>query len=51
MGIANGYEGYFPTQEAFEEGGYEARSSCFRIGVAEKIAEAEIALIRTMKGV
>lgn len=51
VGIANGYEGYFPTQEAFEEGGYEARSSCFRIGVAEKIAEAEIALIRTMKGV
>lgn len=49
VGIANGYEGYFPTREAFEEGGYEARSSSFRMGVAEQIAEAEIALIRAMK--
>jgi len=26
---ANGYEGYFPTAEAFEQGGYEAISSLF----------------------
>ena len=26
---ANGYEGYFPTAEAFAQGGYEAKSSLF----------------------
>ena len=49
LGITNGYEGYFPMQEAYDEGGYEARSSFFRGGVAESIAEAESALIRSLK--
>jgi len=49
MGITNGYEGYFPMKEAFDEGGYEARSSSFKGGVAEAIAEAETALIRSLK--
>ncbi len=31
----NGKEGYFPMQDAYDEGGYEARSSAFRPGVAE----------------
>lgn len=35
-GISNGYEKYFPTKEAYDEGGYEARSSPFKSGVAEK---------------
>lgn len=35
-GISNGYEEYFPTKEAYDEGGYEARSSPFKSGVAEK---------------
>ncbi|MCQ2437339.1 MAG: hypothetical protein MJ099_02955 [Clostridia bacterium] len=35
--LANGSEGYFPMQEAYDEGGYEARSSPFRAGVAEFI--------------
>jgi len=43
-GDANGYEGYLPTPEAFEEGGYEvqlARSSKLEPGAAEKVvAEA-----------
>lgn len=30
--IANGYEGYFPMREAYDEGGYEARSSIFKGG-------------------
>lgn len=29
--------GYFPMQEAYDEGGYEARSSYFKAGVAELI--------------
>jgi len=36
---ANGYEGYYPMQEAYDEGGYEARSSNFKAGVAEKLIE------------
>ncbi len=33
--ITNGYEGYFPTMNAYTEGGYEAASSNFAAGVAE----------------
>ena len=35
----NAKEGYFPMREAYIEGGYEARSSNFKEGVAEKIIE------------
>ena len=35
MCCTNGYEGYFPMQDAYDEGGYEARSSPFKAGVAE----------------
>ena len=37
--LTNGDEGYFPMQSAFDEGGYEARTSPFKAGVAEKIVE------------
>ena len=30
-------DGYFPMQDAYDEGGYEARSSPFKAGVAERI--------------
>ena len=33
--LTNGKHGYFPMQEAFDEGGYESRSSRFQAGVAE----------------
>lgn len=36
---SNGYEGYFPMREAYDEGGYEARSSSFKAGVAELIID------------
>ena len=35
----NGFEGYFPMQEAYDEGGYESRSSNFKPGVAEIMIE------------
>ena len=35
--VTNGYAGYFPMNDAYAEGGYEARSSSFRSGVAEKL--------------
>ena len=37
--LTNGSEGYFPMKDAYDEGGYEARSSIFKSGVAEKIIE------------
>ncbi|MEA4965491.1 MAG: hypothetical protein VB055_06695 [Oscillospiraceae bacterium] len=38
----NGDEGYFPMRDAYEEGGYEARSSNFKAGVAElMVAEGQ----------
>ena len=48
--LTNGGEGYFPMLDAYEEGGYEARSSRFRAGTAEKIVEEGLALLREMKG-
>ena len=38
--LSNGAEGYFPMKSAFDEGGYEARASRYRGGVAETIIEA-----------
>ena len=47
--ITNGGEGYFPMMDAYKEGGYEARSSRFRAGVAELlIREGNILLDEMM---
>ena len=46
---ANGYEGYFPMQEAYDEGGYEARSSPFKAGVAEQIIDEGKKLLKELK--
>ena len=35
--LTNGSEGYFPMKSAFDEGGYEARSSSYCSGVGEAI--------------
>ncbi|MBE5781921.1 MAG: hypothetical protein E7329_01235 [Clostridiales bacterium] len=37
---ANGYEGYFPTEEAFGQGGYEAKSSLFTPTLEKEIVAA-----------
>ena len=34
---ANGYQGYFPTEEAFAQGGYEAKSSLFTPTLEEEV--------------
>ncbi len=37
--LANGSQGYLPSKSAFEEGGYEAHSTNFTIGVADSAQE------------
>lgn len=37
--MTNGSQGYFPMKDAYEQGGYEARSSFFKEGVAETMIE------------
>ncbi len=46
--LTNGSEGYFPMQEAYDEGGYEARSSIFKAGVAERMIDECLELINEM---
>ena len=33
----NAKDGYFPMQDSYDEGGYEAKSSSFKGGIAETI--------------
>ena len=47
--IVNGYAGYFPTEEAFSEGGYEARSSSYQSDVAQRIIDGGKELLRELK--
>ncbi len=47
--IVNGYEGYFPMIDSYNEGGYEAGSSNFKAGVAELIIDESIKLMQTLK--
>ena len=47
--LTKGYMGYFPMQSAFDEGGYEARTSPFKAGVAERIVEGAKELVEEMR--
>ena len=47
--LCNGSEGYFPMQDAYDEGGYEARSSRFKAGTAERLIEEGTALLDTLR--
>lgn len=46
--LTNGDEGYFPMQSAYDEGGYEARTSPYKAGVAETIIKGAIELIESL---
>lgn len=48
MCLTNGSEGYFPMQDAYDEGGYEARSSNFKSGVAEFIIKHSTELLKQL---
>ena len=47
--LTNGSEGYFPMRDAYDEGGYEARSSEFKAGVAELLIEEGKKLMSELK--
>ena len=45
----NGYQGYYPMMECYAEGGYEAGSSPFAPGCAEKLIEICLDLAKKLK--
>ncbi len=47
--LTNGSEGYFPMKEAYDEGGYEARSSSFKAGIAELIIDESVKILKELK--
>ncbi len=47
--LTNGMTGYFPTKSAYDEGGYEAKSSPFGAEVSDKIIEGATNLLKFMK--
>ena len=47
--ITNGFQGYFPMRDAFDEGGYEARSSNYVAGVAEAVIQGGKELLESLK--
>lgn len=49
--IVNGYQGYFPTASAYDEGGYEARSSRYQSNVAQLLTQAAEDMLRELKTV
>ena len=47
--LTNGDEGYLPVQSAFGEGGYEARTTQYKAGVAEKIINGGKSLLDSLR--
>ena len=47
--LVNGSQGYFPVKEAFDEGGYEARSTDYTSGVAETLVAGARELLNELK--
>ena len=48
--LTNGCSGYFPMMDAYDEGGYEARSSKFKAGSAELIVTEGCKLLDQLRG-
>lgn len=47
--LTNGSCGYFPMQDAYDEGGYEARSSRFKAGAAERIIREGVGILEDLR--
>ena len=48
-GLTNGQQGYFPLRDAFDEGGYEARSSVYTGDVADDIIRGAHTMLERMR--
>lgn len=48
--IVNGYRGYFPFSDAYEQGGYESKSSDFGPSVAADLVEGAIKSLNALHG-
>lgn len=48
--LTNGCEGYYPTEEAFDQGGYEPGGTRFPKGIAEILRDAALELLQNMHG-
>ena len=46
--LTNGWHGYFPMMDSYIEGGYEARTSRFKAGAAEKMVEEGTAMLNEL---
>lgn len=46
--LTNGYEGYFPSKQAFLEGGYEARTSVYKPSVYDKIISTAEKILKNL---
>jgi neutral ceramidase len=49
FGYTNGWFGYLPTAKAFEEGGYEPRTSPFTSQVEENLSSTVLAFLRSFR--
>lgn len=47
--LTNGYRGYFPMKDAYDEGGYEARSSSYKAGTAEQIIVEGLQMLNELR--
>ncbi len=47
--MTNGREGYFPTKDAYDEGGYEAKTSLYKAGAAEQLIREGKDLLATLR--
>lgn len=44
----NGYEGYYPVESAYAEGGYEARTARYKAGIAESFINTATEILNTL---
>ena len=49
--LANGNQGYYPIESALSEGGYEANSTCYAVGTAEKLLSSLIEISNGLKNI
>lgn len=47
----NGEQGYFPVDSAYDEGGYEARTSRYKAGVGRRIVDGSRELLNELKSI